>query len=311
MGVGATRWLEPKVRRRFILAAVSYGALVGVFITLVMPDPSEAGLAVIVAVAMAIPFFAYDFMLSYLLLERRDREAEIRVAARIQAGLFPAEVPRIGPWDCAGYLRPALSIGGDYWDVFPLRDGRVLLAVADVSGKGVPAAILMSGLRARLHLLAGQDPDPATVVNKLNRALAAETEPSEYATLILAILDAEAGTITSVNAGHPPGLLFRADGSIDQLTRGGIPVGMFEDFVYESKKRIWMPGDRLLLFSDGVLDVAVSSKGPLDPEDLIPCGASLAGGAQELVEAVRAFVHETADGEPEDDITILACTYSP
>jgi len=311
MGVGAVRWLEPKVRRRFIIAAVCYGAMVGVFTALVWPDPSEVGLAVIVAFVLAIPFFAYDLMLSYLLLERRDREAEIRVAARIQAGLFPAEVPRIGPWDCAGYLRPALSIGGDYWDVFPLRDGRVLLAVADVSGKGVPAAILMSGLRARLHLLADQDLDPATIANRLNRALAAETEPSEYATLILAILDAEAGTITSVNAGHPPGLLFRADGSIDQLTKGGIPVGMFEEFVYESKERLWLPGDRLLMFSDGVLDVAATSRGSLDSEDLIPWAANLKGGAQEMVEAIRDFVHETADGEPEDDITILACVYRP
>jgi len=291
------------------MATLGYGILAVALTPLIMKNPTGIELAVIVAIALAVPFFAYDIMLSYLLLERRDLEAEFGVAARIQAGLFPADVPRIGPWDCAGYLRAARSIGGDYWDVFRLGEGRALLAVADVSGKGVPAAILMSGLRARLHILADQDLEPEEIATRLNRALAAETEPSEYATLILAIIDAEEGTITSVNAGHPPGILFRTDGSVDYLSAGGIPVGMFEDFTYESKVRRLLPGDRLLLFSDGVLDVAVSSRGPLDPEDLIPAVKDLKGGAEEMVAAVRSFLRDIADGEPEDDITILACVF--
>ncbi|MFO7609951.1 MAG: SpoIIE family protein phosphatase [Candidatus Krumholzibacteriia bacterium] len=311
MGTGAARWLSPRARRWFLLGTVGYSAAAGLVLGLLPVAWSGAGFAAIAVALMIVPFVAYDIMVSYLLLERRDREGEMAVAARIQAGLLPTALPEHPRWECAGRYRPARRVGGDYWEVLVLPDGRWLLVVADVSGKGVPAAILMAGLRTRLHLLAEQEPDPVRMATRLNEAMAAETQPTEFATALLVLLDPATSDLTYVNAGHPPGLLLHADGTTTTLKARGIPLGMLSGSAYAAGTAAWQPGDRLLLYSDGVLDAAVDRQGPLAPEELAAALGSVASAeAGVLADAVLAMVGAVAgDAGPEDDISILACCF--
>lgn len=311
MGTGAARWLSPRARRWFLLGTVGYAVAAGLVLGLLPVGWSGPGFAAAAAALMIVPFLAYDIMVSYLLLERRDREGEMAVAARIQAGLLPAGLPEHPRWECAGRYRPARRVGGDYWEVLVLPDGRWLLVVADVSGKGVPAAILMAGLRTRLHLLAEQEPDPVRIAVRLNEAMAAETQPTEFATALLAVLDPATSELAYVNAGHPPGLLLHADGTVTTLAARGIPLGMLPGSAYVEGTAAWRPGDCLLLYSDGVLEAAVDQQGPLGPEELAAMLRSVAAAeAGELADAVLAMVHAVAgDAGPEDDVSVLACRF--
>jgi sigma-B regulation protein RsbU (phosphoserine phosphatase) len=309
MGLGALWWLEPRLRKRLVLTYVAYGFVVGAGWA-ALDSPSGTASIVLIAIALLVPFFVYDLVLSYVLLERRDLAGELAVASRIQSGLFPTSVPQAEHWECAGHHRPARSVGGDYWDVIRSADGRTCLVVADVAGKGVPAAILMSGLRARLRVLVDELADPAELVTHLNRAMEAETEPRDFATLQLVVIDGETRSLTCVNAGHPPGLLVRDDGEVVELTQGGLPVGMLPDTGYDSETVEWRSGDRLVLYSDGVLDVSATERGSSSPDELLAwVRDARKGGAEEIVDAVRSFVHDRAAGEMEDDVTVLACAF--
>jgi sigma-B regulation protein RsbU (phosphoserine phosphatase) len=315
MGQGAVRWLSPRLRKRFGLALFFWGLVGGVALGVLHEylrlDVRTLWVEALVGFFVLVPFLVYEVMLSYLLLERRDRESELEVAARIQAGLLPETVPVHPQWECAGRYRPARAVGGDCWEVLVLPDGRWLLVVADVSGKGVPAAILMAGLRARLHLLAEQDPDPGRLAKRLNDALTGETEPTEFSTLLLVLLDPASATFTYVNAGHPPGLLCRVDGTLEQLPARGIPVGMLEDAEYASRTATWRPGDGLLLYSDGALDAAIDRHDPLEPEDLAAAvTAARPATAADMADAVLARVDAlVGGGEAEDDVTVVACLF--
>lgn len=307
--MGAARWLEPRVRNRLLLAYVLYGALVGFLAGVfdVFEDPWK--LAGYAAIAILIPSFFYDLMISYLMLERREREGELAVAQRIQAGLFPSTIPVARRWTCAGHHRSARTVGGDYWDVIPVTTGRQILVVADVSGKGIPAAILMSALRSHVHLLAEQYDDPVELVTHLNRIVCGETDPSDFATVFLAVLDEQDKRIHFVNAGHPPALLVRTDGAIRELGSGGLPVGIDEEATYRSGSVAWEPGDRLVIYSDGVLDTEIDDQGPMDHTDLVPVIAGADAEPQAVVDSVLTFVTARAEGDPEDDVTILACIF--
>jgi sigma-B regulation protein RsbU (phosphoserine phosphatase) len=309
------RWLSPRVRKRFGLAlffwGLTGGAVLGFLHEYLRLDVRTLWVEALVGFFVLVPFLVYEVMLSYLLLERRDRESELEVAARIQAGLLPETVPTHPRWECAGRYRPARAVGGDCWEVLELSDGRWLLMVADVSGKGVPAAILMAGLRARLHLLAEQDADPGRLATRLNEALAGETEPTEFSTLLLVLLDPATRDLTFLNAGHPAGMLCRADGTTEDLAASNIPVGMLEDVIYASVTVAWAPGDALLLYSDGVPEAAVG-EGEILTEERIAAAAHAAAGtsADAMADAVLALVDSATGGRPaDDDVTVVACRF--
>ncbi|NNE44919.1 MAG: serine/threonine-protein phosphatase [Gemmatimonadetes bacterium] len=308
-GLGAFRWLSPKVRWWFIGALVVYGFAIGSVVDRLPETADTVQVILLTMIAAALPLTLYDLILSYLLLERREREGDLAVAARIQRDLFPQSLPESPRWEWAGFNRPARSIGGDYWDVIPVGEGRTLFLVADISGKGIPAALLMSGLRAQLRLLATEDCDVADVASQLNRGFFAETAAMEYATMFLGMLDDRSGEITYVNAGHPEALLLRAGGDVESLSDGGVPVGMMSGTVYDSGTVRWSPGDRLIVFSDGALDVAVGARGPLEPEELIPVAREAPGPAAAVGNRITEFIRSHERGEPEDDITVLVCLF--
>jgi sigma-B regulation protein RsbU (phosphoserine phosphatase) len=183
--------------------------------------------------------------------ERQDRE--LQIAREIQQSLFPRGWPALPGFEVAALSLPCHEVGGDHYDVVPLSDGRVALTVADVSGKGTPAAILMASVHASLRALAGSAA-PAELMDRVNRFLFESTQTNRYVTLVYAELDPVARTLRYVNAGHVPPCLARVDGRVESLETGGPVLGLLEDAAYEVGEVSLFPGDILALVTDGVTE---------------------------------------------------------
>jgi serine phosphatase RsbU (regulator of sigma subunit) len=181
-------------------------------------------------------------------------QLELSQASEIQQGLLPAEAPECPGYDVAGYNLPCQTVGGDYYDFLHYKDDRLGLVVGDVAGKGLPAAILMSSLQARVQMLRETSPDPAAAVTVLNRALAERCPPGRFITLVYALLDPRTGSVAYSNAGHNYPILIRAHGSVEQLRRGALVLGIQPDVEYALSEITLEPGDMLALYSDGVTE---------------------------------------------------------
>ncbi len=181
-------------------------------------------------------------------------ELELTQASEIQAMLLPTEAPVYAGYDLAGHNLPCRTIGGDYYDFLPYSDGRVGLVVGDVSGKGSPAALLMSSLQARVQMLRESNPDPASAVTLLNRNLAERCPAGKFITFFYALLEPATGKLTYSNAGHNYPLLLRANGSVEKLAGGGMVLGLFPTAHYELRETKLDPGDMLAMYSDGVTE---------------------------------------------------------
>ena len=189
-------------------------------------------------------------------IERQRTEDELALARRIQARLLPAGPPAVEGLELAGTSESAREVGGDYYDYLPLGDGRVALVIADVSGKGAGAALLMSGFRAALlsQDLAGTGlPE---VVGRLNHFLHHSVDPGKFVTAFLGVLDGRTGRFVYCNAGHNAPLLVAADGGVTPLETGGPSSASFEESAYETGETVLEPGGRLVLYTDGVTEAA-------------------------------------------------------
>ena len=186
-------------------------------------------------------------------------ELELSQASEIQQTLLPTEAPRYEGYDLAGYNLPCRTVGGDYYDFLPYKDGRLALVVGDVSGKGLPAALLMSSLQARVQMLRETNPEPGLAVTTLNRSLAERCPLGKFITFFYALLDLQAGTLRYSNAGHNYPLLLRASGQTEQLTGSGMVMGLFPAVFYEVREAKLEPGDLLALYSDGVTEATTAA----------------------------------------------------
>ena len=193
-------------------------------------------------------------MLHRKLIEKEHMDEQLKTAGQVQTRLTPEQPPSIPGYEIAGICLPAYDIGGDYFDYIPLEDGRLGIALADVSGHGVPAALVMSAFRALLRTQARLQSDPAPAMQFLNRTLPDFTGRDDYVTVIYGTLDPPSGEFTYSNCGHPPALLFRSAGEIGQLRRGGPALSVFSDRVYEKGRETLSPGDMLMLYTDGVTE---------------------------------------------------------
>jgi sigma-B regulation protein RsbU (phosphoserine phosphatase) len=181
-------------------------------------------------------------------------QLELAQASEIQQSLLPADGPQCPGYDVAGYNLPCQAVGGDYYDFLSYRDDRLGLVVGDVAGKGLPAAIMMSSLQARVQMLCETGPDPAQAVTILNRTLAERCPPGRFITLIYVLLDPRTGTVSYSNAGHNYPILIRQDGRVEQLRRGALVLGIQPDVTYELSETSLEAGDMLALYSDGVTE---------------------------------------------------------
>jgi sigma-B regulation protein RsbU (phosphoserine phosphatase) len=243
-------------------------------------------------------------------LERRRLEEELAVARRIQASLLPSEVPRAPGLEIGAMTRPCLEVGGDFYDLLDFGDAGLGLAVGDVSGKGVPAALLLSSLQATLRAEAGPEDAPDPVVRKINARLCSDMQPGSFASLLYGRLDPAARTFRYVNAGHPAGLVVARDGSIRRLDRGGMLLGVQARADYECGVEVFAPGETLVLYSDGVTDVlngAEEEYGASRLEMLLPRLNHLpvAGILDGIVASVETFV----GGRLPDDVTLLVAKF--
>ena len=227
--------------------------------------------------------------------------------APIQARLLPPGPPVVAGLELAGATVPAREVGGDYYDFIPLEDGRVALVIADVSGKGVGAALLMSGFRASLMSQDLLRHDPAEVLGRLNLFLHQSVDPGKFVTAFLGILDGRDGLLRYCNGGHNPPVVTRTDGTVERLETGGLLLGIQEPCVFRTGEVTLGPGDRLTLFTDGVSEAANETDEQWGEERLL---ALLAGSADRTcAETIASIVTEVRRFEgargASDDVTLL------
>jgi len=195
-------------------------------------------------------------------------EADLAQASEIQRSLLPTEPPAYDGWELAGLNLPCRTVGGDYFDFIPYQDGRLAVVVGDVSGKGLPAALLMSSLQAKVQMLRETNPSPSQAVSILNRSLTERCPLGKFITFFYALLDPVSGALEYSNAGHNYPLLLRRDGSVETLTGSGLVMGLFSGVHYEVKKTTLRQGDLLVLYSDGVTEAANSEDVEFGEESL-------------------------------------------
>jgi sigma-B regulation protein RsbU (phosphoserine phosphatase) len=245
-------------------------------------------------------------------LDKKKLERELELAANIQANLFPAELPAVAGYELAVRNRPARQCGGDYYDVLPVQGDaagtRLLLCVADVSGKGLPAALLMSNMQATLRALLGRFPSLADLAAQANELLYATTSAAKYVTAAMLELAPATGVARYVSAGHTDCLLLRASGEVEWLESTGTPLGLLPAGPPYGERRLDLaPGDCLALFSDGVTEAQNGADEEFGEErlaDIVRASADAPAGAivGRIFEAIDAF----AGSAPQfDDITLL------
>ena len=186
-------------------------------------------------------------------LALRQIEHELEIAAGIQRKLMPGAAPAIPPFDIAGACRPCREIGGDFFDFIELPGGNLGIVEGDVSGKGIPAAILMATIRSALRVQAENIFSMQDVLRKVNRAVWEDTNPEEFVTLFYGVLDTRAGVLTYINAGHNPGMLIR-EGTVASLPPADPPIGILPDLLPEQQTLELVEGDVLAICTDGYSD---------------------------------------------------------
>ena len=186
-------------------------------------------------------------------VEKERLERELQVAASIQRNLLPDSLPEISGFQMAATTLPSRAVGGDHYD-FIRRDGEYLIAIADVSGKGIPAALLVSTLHATFHALAEGEWQLPEMVSKISRSIYASSLSNKFITFVLVRLNPEQKTFHSVNAGHNYPLLISKEGEISTLCKGGMALGLLPGCEYQEEEISLSPGDILVFYTDGVTE---------------------------------------------------------
>lgn len=240
-------------------------------------------------------------------IEKERMQRELEVAAAIQREILPRELPRFPRVSVAGETRPTRLVGGDYFDFFPLSGGRLAFVVADVSGKGVPAALLVSTLASAIHLQIEDARDPGELFARVNRHLFRFSNARKFATAFFGILETEPRLLRYVSAGHNPAFLARASGELDRLGATGRPVGMFHDSEWTVRTVALGPEDRLCVFTDGITEAQNVIGEEFGDERLAQIlrettGEPLAEAVRRALDSVTAFAGEAPQY---DDQTLL------
>jgi sigma-B regulation protein RsbU (phosphoserine phosphatase) len=241
------------------------------------------------------------------LVEKQRLQGQLEVARQVQLDLLPASDPHLAGFDISAYNFPTEEVSGDYYDWVRIYEDQIGLVLADVSGKGVPAALLMAFLRASLRAAFHIGYAPHISMAKVNNLLWESTETHQFVTAFYGTLDATSRILAFTNAGHNPPLLLETDGSVRFIRKGGLPLGMFLDTRYHEYYLTLEPGQILVLYTDGLTE-ATDPKGEeygLDRLSLkVREGRDLS--ARALIESIRLEVMEFTDGRgSDDDVTLF------
>ncbi len=241
------------------------------------------------------------------LLEKKDIERQLNIAREVQNGLLPSTPPRINGYDIAAVNLPSYEIGGDYYDYIAFPNGHLGVAVADVSGKGIPAALIMATFRAALRTQVRNDFELSHIMHSVNLLLSESIGTSDFVTAVYGILNPEAGTYVYSNCGHNPPMLLRADGRIETLNQGGPALGVFKEARYETAFTTLGREEALVLYTDGVIETADLKGREFGPERLENAlrGASARGAGrmiQAVIDETRSF---SGRNGYQDDFTLM------
>lgn len=240
-------------------------------------------------------------------LEKQRIEDQLSVAREVQFGLLPGAPPRLAGYDVAALNLSTHAIGGDYYDYVPLGENRIGVVVADVSGKGIPAALIMATFRAALRIEMKREADLRAVAARLNEAVLEFRDAARFVTAVCCVLDTASGELRYVNCGHNPPLLLRGSGASQALRLGGFALGLRAAESFESGSETLAPGDTLVLYTDGVVEPANAAGVEFGTERLeaavrTSTGRPASQALQSVVDATRAFSgHDGYD----DDFTLV------
>lgn len=237
---------------------------------------------------------------------KRRLDSDLALARAVMADLLPHRTPALAGFDIAGAHRTSQAVGGDYYEFIPLGEDRWGLVIADVVGKGIPAALLVAATRASIWALVGRDLAVRTVLRQANRFFHESAEDGRYVTLFYLVLDVPARRMLYVNAGHVPPVLLRADGGVELLEDGGVPLGLFGTPRYTEGHAVLGAGDVMVLYTDGIVESMDGDGEEYGRERLIDVlRRTHKSSATEICNAVVQDVQSFDAGLARDDRTLL------
>jgi sigma-B regulation protein RsbU (phosphoserine phosphatase) len=316
---GGERELLEQLNARLVVPLATKGAVLG-FLVLgekLSEEPYSAEDRELLGTVAEQAAIALDYSsLIEHVAERERLEREIQIASEVQARLLPAAGPQLSRLRYAASCRPARGVGGDFYDFLGLGPGRLGLSIGDVSGKGISAALLMASLQALLRSHAVGDADrPEALVAELNRHLCETTDDARFATFFFATFDEGSRRLRYVNAGHVPPLILRTPGAVrgelgvQRLGSSGTPLGLFGQGTWRADEVQLRPGDRLLMFSDGLTEAAGTGEGEMFGEERLLDAVRRLGPGIDEQEMLRHLLEEVdrfgGGGPPHDDITLV------
>ena len=248
---------RPCARSRLVVPIIDgHGRVLGVLeVWSDHPEGYDALATELVAVyAMAVAGTIEGARMMAAMVDKHRLDSDLAVARQVMSDLLPHVTPTLTGFDIAAAHQSSLAVGGDYYEFIPLADDRWAIVIADVVGKGIAAALLVSAIRASISALAGHELAARAIMRRANRFFHESVEEGRYVTLFYAVLDVPHRRMIYVNAGHMPPILLRADGQIELLEEGGVPIGMFESPRYFEGHAAMESGDLAVLYTDGIVE---------------------------------------------------------
>jgi serine phosphatase RsbU (regulator of sigma subunit) len=256
-----------------------------------------------------VGFVAINLLILMEVADRLSLKGDLEIARDIQLAMLPSGSYQAGDTTACGVTRPANTVGGDFYDILQRADGRWVVTVGDVAGKGSPAALLMALLLAMLRTLVDEGLGTSRLLTRLNVQVGRHSPKDRFITLFYGLYDPPTGRLEFVNAGHLPPIIQRRDGTFERVgtTGGGPALGMFEEASYEAREIVLEPGDLLVLFSDGITEAENARGQPFEEGGIEQLLRSAAGQEPEAIgRALLAAVESHAgDARLADDLTAL------
>src|SRR5438105_10411767 len=300
---------RPRTNSKMVAPIVSNNEVIGVF-DLESDDLnaySNDDLEVLMLLASQVAIIIEKVMLHDQLIEKQRLETQLEVARQVQLQLLPARDPQLEGFETSAYNFPTEEVSGDYYDWVRIYDDQIGVVIADVSGKGVPAALLMAFLRASLRAATHIGYAPHISMSKVNYLLWESIERNQFVTAFYGILDATNRTLAYSNAGHNPPLFLDKDGNVRFEERGGVPLGMFRDSRYYEYFATIEPGEVMVLYTDGVTEAENPKREEYGRDRLVDAvRRCLQLGAREMIDFIHRDVTQwTAGRGATDDVTFF------
>jgi sigma-B regulation protein RsbU (phosphoserine phosphatase) len=257
--------------------------------------------------ALLLSLFLVNLLVLLEVADRLSLKGELEVAREIQLAMLPSGTYRAGDIEICGVTRPANTVGGDFYDVLPLRDGRVIVTLGDVAGKGSPAALLMALLLAVLRTLVDEELEAPALMERLNVQICRHSPSSRFITLFYGVYTPASGALTYVNAGHTPPLIRRLDGRYERLGGTGVALGMFEGSAFGAVETTLEPGETLVLYSDGITEAEDPAGQPFEEAglEMIMERTAQTQPAEMCAHILSGVAEHAQESRFADDLTIL------